>query len=108
MSGPVDLTRAIAAAAEKVAPTRGVYTLAEVAEITGWNADSIRRDCKNDVYEYTKRGKHYGMTLPQVVAMVASHRRAGKATDTSMRTEADEIAAVLEFNASRFRQRGAA
>lgn len=113
MSAFDDLTRAIAAAAERVAPTKGVFSLAEVAEITGWNAEAIRRACKNGTYEHIKAGKHYGMALPHVVAMVAKHTVPAKDTAPVAATPigsgpAAGIEAVLAAGASRFRQKGRA
>jgi hypothetical protein len=86
-----------------------VFTLAEVAEMTGWNEESIRRACHEGRYRHTRRGKFYGMTMTQVEAMVASHEVEPIPGPASARERAaTELEIARQANVARLTRRGAA
>jgi hypothetical protein len=90
---------------------RLVYTLAEVAEITGWSETTLQRDCRAGRFAHVRRGRAYGMTAPQIHALVAAHIHADNPDTAGPMSEADELEAARQATAerlSRYSRRGAA
>jgi hypothetical protein len=87
-----------------------VYSLDEVAEMTGWPKESIRRACQRGQYVHTRRGRWYGMTRVQIDAMIASHEggNGGPRPVNQRDAEAAAIEAARQANVARLTRRGAA
>lgn len=85
------------------------YTLAEVAELTGFSLRTMLDDCraKPPRLAHIKRGNTYAMTREQIDAMLAAHTVA--ATQEPDRTEAhrQKVAAMLQRPANRQRKNAA-
>lgn len=86
-----------------------VYSLADVAEMTGWPQESIRRDCQKGRYAHIRRGRIYGMTNTQIEDMVAAHERGQRAQALNERdAQAAAVEAARQANIARLTRRGAA
>lgn len=81
-----------------------VFTLAEVAEMTGWSELSIQRDLRGGKYKHIYRSKKYGMTRAQVEAMVAAHERG----EDAAAPEDNDLEAARQATAASLTRRGAA
>lgn len=86
-----------------------VYTLAQVAELTGWAEITLLRDCKAGRMNYVHRGNSYGLTREQIYELVAKHTVATAAAQPTAR-EAEEagLDAIRKATAERLAKRGAA
>lgn len=52
-----------------------LYTLAEVAEATGFNLRGLEQDCRHGRVGHVHRGRDRLMTTAQVEALIASHSK---------------------------------
>lgn len=81
-----------------------VYSLAEVAERTGFAERQLTLDCRAGRVEHTKRGGFRGMTSRQISILVGRHAEGGDLAHRVKRTDAENgLAQALEMT----RQSGA-
>lgn len=66
-----------------------LWTLAEVAEQTGFALRTLERDCRAGRVEHVHRGRVRCMTTPQVQALIARHieRPIGNGSKAAARLE---------------------
>jgi hypothetical protein len=88
---------------------RLIYTLDEVAEMTGKSAERIRRACKKGRYRHQRDGRSYGMTREQIDAMIAADEVAPTVQPVSQHdAKAAGVEAARQANIARLVRRGAA
>ena len=87
-------------AAEKL-----TYSLAEVAEMTGFARSALEDDCRAGRIAHVKRGHFVGMTRDQIEALIAAHTVG--ATTRPLSDEEAEDAAIDQRLARRMAGRAA-
>lgn len=90
--------------------SKDLYTLAEIAERTGWSKDSLRRACAAGRLEHHFWGGQYYLSEDQYRALLESTRRSGDSTKPLTEPQRREIAMTSSraANVARMRRRGAA
>ncbi|MFI5934727.1 hypothetical protein [Actinoplanes sp. NPDC051494] len=69
----VRLLNGVVATASLAEDPRRIYSLEEVAEITGWALDTLRKDCREGRLTYVRKGKAFGLTRKMLDAAIARH-----------------------------------
>lgn len=59
--------------AARVEDPRRVYTLPEVAALTGWALSTLEEDCRLGRIRFVRKGKAYGLTAKQFDALIEQH-----------------------------------
>jgi hypothetical protein len=72
-----------------------VYSLPEVAELTGFPLRSLQRQCRAGKVEHIHYGRYRGMTAEQIRKLVADHFSGERATTSSDLDEAREFVLKL-------------
>lgn len=81
--------------------TSRVYTLDEVAAMTGFSVRTLEDDCREGKVKHTRKGRTVGMTLRQIDMLVESCE-SGSGERPGMATEHD-IETSLRASAARIR-----
>jgi len=50
-----------------------VYSLEEVAAVTGWSLDTLREDCRQKRITFVRKGRSYGLTVKMLAAEIEKH-----------------------------------
>ncbi|HEY6115968.1 MAG TPA: hypothetical protein VI172_08420 [Candidatus Dormibacteraeota bacterium] len=56
---------------------RRIYSLEEVAELTGWALDTLKEDCRTGRLKYVRKGRAYGLTARQLDDAIEQHTENG-------------------------------
>lgn len=82
-------------AAQRAHPKRWLYTLAEVAELTGFSERSLLDDCRAGRIAHVHRGRAYGLTPEQLESLIATHIVTPSPTVDPQESHRQRVAAML-------------
>lgn len=69
----VRLLNDVVGTAKTASDPHRVYSLEEVAAITGWALDTLREDCRTKRITYVRKGRSYGLTAKMLAAAIEKH-----------------------------------
>jgi hypothetical protein len=84
----VRLLNGVVAHASLAEDPRRIYSLEEVAQMTGWAIDTLRKDCREGRLTHVRKGKAYGLTRKMLDAAIEKHTE-GAALEDRLRVLTD-------------------